>query len=1256
VSCGNMLIDCGATGCFCRRGWVEAVGLPMTPLREQVHVTLADKRTVIATHEVRVDSMEVHGIEACCTLLVMDELSNDVIVGLDWQRSTNMTITLGTDVDLLNGQPVQRRVAAHATPSDSETMARPTSEGPIQFVAALVHKMPSPTPKTQAKRAGLPETDNEQLRRVLSRHQSVFTETLPVKTPEQIEQSRQFSIVLVGDTVRPVKQRERRVSPAEIKAATEWVKEEVAAGRMEPSNSEWAAQLVIVPKRNDKGEVTGWRICGDYRNLNDVTKADAEPLPLLQTVFDQLRGMRYFSKLDLLKGFNQIPVKKSSREYMAVSTPLGLYQPTVMPFGVKNAPGAFQREMRRVLKDRLNRGVYVFVDDILLYTKTEDEHVELVDWVLQSLEAKGYFAHPGKCEFLRSEVNFLGHVVSREGVSMQKHKVKDVRDWPTPRSPTDVRRFLGLAGFYRRFVRDFADIALPLTDLTKAEMKNNWQWGAKEQQAFDTLKQRMTEAPVLAHPDPLRQWSVQTDASGFAIGAVLSQEQDDGTVRPVAFWSTKLKKAERKYTTTERELMALVKAVRHWRVYLHGSPHPVLLKSDHKPLIYLNNKPELGMRLSRWMEGLSELDFEIGYVKGKDNAAADALSRRSDYEREAAESSAPATNMKVKLVEGGRVKPAGEWEKGGQWMEDAQPITQSLSAVSTVAQEKKLQVESLLVDMRKAAGADEQYQTLMKSDEKQDGLQRLDGLVYSRSGAVYVPNDRRLRTRLLELAHDASGHFGRKRTMERLRPLCVWIGMTKEVEDYCRSCAVCAASKTSNELPAGTLRPLPIPLSVWDSIGIDFVGPLPRSKEGHDCILVLIDRLSKMALLRACVLTINAVQTGKLVLEMLLTTVGKLPSSIVSDRDVRFTGSVWGQLWAGLKTELKMSTAFHPQTDGQTERMNRTMQTMLRAYAEKREDWEEWLPFVAAAYNSSPQESTQRSPFEMNFSDGRSINPLQWALERKPEGASGRGVSVEAEKTLDEMKVMWDEVRARLVVEQARQKEIADRRRREVKYEVGDSVWLSTKNLTTYQGKLMDKWVGPYVVKEVKSNGVSVELDLRGELGKVNPVFHVSRVRPYVVSEYEWPGRQEPNRPAPELVGDQTEWEVEKVVDKRIDQKEMMVDEVVKEQKTRSGRVTRSVNPVVRRVKKTVEVVMYRVRWKGWDESYDEWKEESELTHCRDLIEEYELVRRQAMSELDESSPVFELGLATAVECRLTKKGKARQGQPTVRCAFMAVC
>ena len=373
---------------------------------------------------------------------------------------------------------------------------------------------------------------------------------------------------------------------------------------------------------------------------------------------------------------------------MAVSTPLGLYQPTVLPFGVKNAPGAFQREMRRVLQVKLHKGVFVFIDDIIIYSRTEAEHLELIDWVLGRLQSQGYYANPGKCQFLKDEVSFLGHIVSRKGVSMQQHKVEAVRGWPVPRNVRDVRSFLGLAGYYRRFVRDFSAIALPLSDLTKIADRSWWSWGANEQKAFDTLKRALTEAPVLAHPDPSRQWTVQTDASLYAIGAVLSQKQDDGTMRPVAYWSAKLNPAERNYSATERELMAIVEAAKHWRVYLHGSPHPILLKSDHKPLIYLNGKQQLGMRLSRWMEELSDLTFEIGYVKGKDNAAADALSRRSDLETVDTDEPRPSL-WKVKLMSAKECRQskweASRWRASGRWMNAAAMSSRSAAAAGVQA-------------------------------------------------------------------------------------------------------------------------------------------------------------------------------------------------------------------------------------------------------------------------------------------------------------------------------------------------------------------------------------------------------------------------------------------------------------------------------------------------------------------------------------------------------------------------------------------
>jgi hypothetical protein len=775
VPCVDMLIDTGASCSFVRRSWATARGLRIVPLPQPITVTLADGRTVGTAHRVLVQRMDVHGSAAADELLVMDELSNDVIVGLCWQRDAGLTITPGRPYDKLNGRPVpHRRPKKKAAPQGMPHKTGRTRDAThgmngtpphtrLALTTALVHapvvvRLRPGRAQTQGGSQRLASIDtekaaanNEALRRVLEKHRHVFTEVLPVKSEQQIADSVKFSIVLLGDEVRPVRQRERRMSPAEIAAATEWVKDEVAAGRMEPSTSAWAAQLVIVAKRNDKGEVSGWRICGDYRNLNDATKADAEPLPLMQAVFDQLAGMRYFSKLDLLKGFNQIPVEQPSRELMAVSTPVGLYQPTVMPFGVKNAPGSFQREMRRVLRDRLGKGVAVYIDDVIVYARTEAEHVELVDWVLSQLSKAGYYAHPGKCEFLRSEVNFLGHIVSRKGVSMQQHKVEAVSAWPRPKNVKDVRSFLGLANFYRRFVQGYAEIARPLTDLTKKAEDGEppFHWGLREYRAFNELKRRMASSPVLAHPDPQRPWVINADASKHALGAVLQQPQDDGTLRPVAFWSYKLKAAERNYSATELELMALVLSTKEWRAYLHGSPHHIQLLSDHKPLMYLNGKEQLGQRLTNWNEKLCDYSFQIAYVPGKDNVVADALSRRADHAESKNDEEDEPPRRKVTLL-AARVTPQqtqrwGRWAMSDSWVDG--PVVAALATMRTrkaagqparqedsdehraATIEYTLQVDSLLGGLREAGKRDAEYQALLQGDSKVDGYERRDGLV-----------------------------------------------------------------------------------------------------------------------------------------------------------------------------------------------------------------------------------------------------------------------------------------------------------------------------------------------------------------------------------------------------------------------------------------------------------------------------------------------------------------------------------------------
>ena len=1148
-TCRDMLVDCGATACFVRRRWAESRSLPITPLPQAVTVTLADSTSQLsAVDEVQADT-KIRGSVVRTRMLVLDDLPHDVIIGMPWLDAARVTIGFGPP-RRWNGQLINKDDVLSIRQADN------TSE----LLAAIRERTP-----------------NARVQQLLTEYADVFRATLPPTTGDKRKDAVHFEIALKDANCAPVKQRERRLTPAKRAAALEWVREEVAAGRMEKCTGEWSAQLVFAAKYKDD-KLVGWRIYGDYRDLNALTMADAEPLPLPEEILGQLQGSSIFSKLDLLKGFNQIPVGRKSRAFLAVSTPDGLYQQTVMPFGARNAPGAFQREMRRVLHKKLHKGVEVFVDDVIIYTSSEDEHIELLRYVMQRLRENDYYAHPSKCEFMRREVSFLGHVVNAAGISVQKHKVEAVREWPTPTSRREVRAFLGLAGYYRRFVQGFAELAEPLTLLTGNH--EVWRWAKPQEQAFQDLKNRLCNAPLLVYADPNRPYILQTDASDYAVGAVLSQRQQDGTERPIAFWSHKLNQAEFNYSATEKELLAIVLSCEHWAGYLEGCPHPTLVRTDHQPLTWLNARPVVTARLARWVVRLTGYDFKIDYVKGKENVVADALSRRGDLEAVAR-----------KEIEAVRGSGSGDRVR----LSTAKADEDEISSVDEGQNELKVNIEPLWDNMRSAAKSDADYTRRLAGKQEDDKWERRDGLLWSCDGAVWVPNDRALRTLLLQLVHDWAGHFGISRTLGKLRQHCVWEGMTREVEDYCRSCVTCAVHKSSNQRPGGVLRQLPIPTEPWESIGIDFVGPLPPSVSGNDCIMVIVDRFSKMVLLAPCKLTINGKQAGMLALNMLLPHAA-VPKSIVSDRDVRFTGSCWSQMWAHIGARLDMSTAYHPQTDGQTERSNRTIQTMLRMYVtERKGSWEDWLQITAAAYNSTVHESTGKTPAEMNY-PGRSIDPLSWAMK----GHKQPGDNEQAARVLANLRGVWNEARTRLTAEREKQAKYANEKRRAVKYEVGQMVYLSTKNIKTARGKLKERWAGPFIIQKMGSGDSTVRLALPAEW-KVHRSFHVSLVKPNVASRWQWPGRAQQDRVVPVIVDGEVEWEIESIIGKSVEQvTEYERREVMSEAQRPGLRARQRCETVT--VPVTRDVVRYLVKWKGYDAVEASWKAADELDNARELV------------------------------------------------------
>ena len=534
LECGDILIDSGAASCFVSEQWAQSQRLRVHPLGRPLKVSLGDGVTegtligVVSAAEVTTQRST-----ASCSLLVMKQLSHHVILGMPWLETADVTINF--QLKQWNG----RRLINLSVPSQG-----PGIEGRGRAVLSAV-------------KVGIEY--GERVEAILRCYPTAFRTDLLRRSTVSLEKAIKCKIVLKDPQCRPTVDGERRRSPADRGILIDVVKEMEAAGLIRPSKSPWSSQPVLVKKVRDGVEIAEKRPCWDYRRVNDRIVGDAHPLPLPENMFAELPGSVLFSKMDLLKGFWQIPLDEDSKAILAMATPLGLYEPQNMPFGMKNAPAVFQREMQRVLRDRLGRGVLVFIDDILIHSKTVEEHEELVRWVLSRLVEEGYYAHPDKCEFFQKEVSFLGHVISGKGVSVQAHKVKAVQEWPVLTTKKEVRQFLGLVNYYRKFIPEFSHIARPLTDLTHDD--HGWSWGESEQKAFDGLKQRLSTADILAHPDPTRQWIVNTDASQFAIAGVLSQRQADGTVRPVAYFSRKMSGAETKYDSIhEKELLALVKA------------------------------------------------------------------------------------------------------------------------------------------------------------------------------------------------------------------------------------------------------------------------------------------------------------------------------------------------------------------------------------------------------------------------------------------------------------------------------------------------------------------------------------------------------------------------------------------------------------------------------------------------------------------------------------------------------------------------
>ena len=983
----------------------------------------------------------------------------------------------------------------------------------------------------------------EQLRSLLLKYQPCFADQLGRTSLVQHH-------IDTGNS-KPIKLRPYRVSPNRRAIISTEIADMLRANIIEPCNGPYAAPITLQPKKDGS-----LRFCIDYRELNSVTVRDVYPIPRIDDTLDQLQHAKYFSSMDLRSGFWQIELDPSSRDKTAFISHAGLFRFRVMPFGLTNAPATFQRLMDLVLGGLKWSCALVYIDDIIIYSSSFEDHLTHLELVLRQIQHSGLTLKINKCHFCRTHLKYLGHIVSKDGIQPDPDKLRAVREYPVPTKLKAVRTFLGLTSYYRRFIQNFATLAEPLIELTRKPSVKSFEWTFACQKSFESLRQRLIEAPIIAYPHFDQPFTLQLDASDVGISAILVQKllDNDNVLREhvIGYASRTLSSSERKFTATERECLAIVYGCNYYRPYLEGARFTAV--TDHKALKWLHSTKDLNTRLARWAIQIAAYDMDIQHRPGSENGPPDALSRypldltSDDDDNVESHSIISFLSSNLHTTNSHDLLSSLPSDPGSlllfDYLRDNTLPPCSLSIPISLLPVPSPTPEITVANIHFADNLNlyEQISTAQWNDSsllpllnflqhqiepthdnisKFYGFARLhrvvDGALYrafrtrssdaTDSPSPSLSSERLLLviptseiTRVLQLAHDhgTAAHLGRRKTLSRLISRVYWPHMRRDVANYVRACTLCQQYKPTNQKLPGLMKPIVVS-EPWHTVGIDITGPFPMTRRGNRFILVVVDYFTKWVELFPLQST-KAAAIAQIFLDQVICRFG-FPIRVISDNGVQFLSKIFVQLCLLLGIQHQRTPLYHPQSN-LSERVNRTLKPILAILAHNdSKSWDLKLPQIAFALRTAPSESTDHSPAFLMF--GRHPRqPLDLFLP--PPSVSDVLPSIDdlsayRQRLLGDLFPAYQSARELLDISHQTQTRHYNVHRRHLEFQPGDLVWV-----TSLSGIAMGKWrgkkmqprrEGPYRIL-TKLTSITYELEHLISHKRLSPI-HIERLTPY---------------------------------------------------------------------------------------------------------------------------------------------------------------